>query len=115
MTSSNKNLNGWRQSVRNEAQHAVEQHTWALARRKDEAIELSIDFDFLKPASKSKKVTQMTTRPDLDKLVRAVGDALTGILYEDDSQVVLVRARKQYALSTGARIEVLARPVREVG
>jgi len=112
VTSSNKNLNGWRQSVGNQAQHAVELHNWALARRKDEAIELSIDFDFLKPASKSKKITRMTTRPDLDKLVRAVGDALTGIIYEDDSQVVLVRARKQYALATGATIEVVARGVK---
>lgn len=29
-----------------------------------------------------------TQKPDLDKLIRAVGDALTGVAYCDDSQVV---------------------------
>jgi Holliday junction resolvase RusA-like endonuclease len=33
-------------------------------------------------------------RPDLDKLVRAVMDALTGTCYTDDSQVVRLRASK---------------------
>jgi crossover junction endodeoxyribonuclease RusA len=37
-----------------------------------------------------------TTKPDLDKLVRAVGDALTGVVLWDDSRIVDVRARKHY-------------------
>lgn len=36
-------------------------------------------------------------RPDLDKLLRAVLDALTGVLWVDDSQVVEVFARKRWA------------------
>ena len=36
------------------------------------------------------------TKPDLDKLLRAVGDALSGIVWRDDSQVVHVRAVKRY-------------------
>jgi Holliday junction resolvase RusA-like endonuclease len=32
--------------------------------------------------------------PDLDKLVRAVLDALTGIAYLDDKQVVAINARR---------------------
>lgn len=35
-------------------------------------------------------------RPDLDKLLRAVLDALTGITYRDDSQVCGLDARKVY-------------------
>jgi Holliday junction resolvase RusA-like endonuclease len=35
--------------------------------------------------------------PDLDKLVRAVLDALTGVCYEDDAQVVSLGARKVYS------------------
>jgi len=35
-------------------------------------------------------------RPDLDKLVRAVGDALTGIVAADDAAFVQVVARKHY-------------------
>jgi hypothetical protein len=36
-------------------------------------------------------------KPDLDKLVRAVGDALTGILYRDDAQIVSLNASKRFA------------------
>ena len=37
------------------------------------------------------------TMPDLDKLVRAVGDALTRLAWRDDSQIVAWHAYKQYA------------------
>jgi Holliday junction resolvase RusA-like endonuclease len=38
--------------------------------------------------------------PDLDKLVRAVLDALTQVTFRDDSQVVGIIAMKRYATST---------------
>lgn len=38
-----------------------------------------------------------TVRPDVTKLVRGVEDALTGICWRDDAQVVLQTARKLYA------------------
>lgn len=38
-------------------------------------------------------------RPDLDKLVRAVLDALTGTAYSDDAAVTELRARKTYVAS----------------
>jgi len=43
-------------------------------------------------------------QPDLDKLVRAVLDALTGVCYTDDSQVVELNASKVYGDET--RIEI---------
>ena len=36
-------------------------------------------------------------KPDVDKLSRAVMDALTGVLYRDDSQVTSKWVRKRYA------------------
>lgn len=36
------------------------------------------------------------TRPDVDKLLRAIGDAITGIVCRDDAQLVIVRAEKHY-------------------
>jgi len=48
---------------------------------------------------------------DLDKLVRAVFDALTGIAYDDDSQVFDLHAERRYAVGyekTGAIITVTA-------
>jgi Holliday junction resolvase RusA-like endonuclease len=38
-----------------------------------------------------------TVRPDIDKLSRAVLDALTGIVWRDDGQVVQKHATKRYA------------------
>lgn len=39
-------------------------------------------------------------RPDLDKLVRGVLDALTGVCYDDDSQVVTIQAEKVFHTAT---------------
>lgn len=49
-------------------------------------------------------------RPDLDKLVRAVLDALSGIAFVDDSQVVGINAGKEYgnAASAELRWDVIA-------
>lgn len=38
----------------------------------------------------------VTRTPDLDKLVRAVGDALTGIVWKDDSHISRIQAEKCY-------------------
>ena len=44
--------------------------------------------------------------PDLDKLIRAILDALTGIVWRDDGQVVDIIARKVYASNPGVDIVV---------
>jgi crossover junction endodeoxyribonuclease RusA len=51
--------------------------------------------------------TFKATNPDLDKLCRAVADALqiAGIL-QDDSQIVILEARKLYGHPYGVRVEV---------
>jgi Holliday junction resolvase RusA-like endonuclease len=46
-----------------------------------------------------------TARPDTTKLLRAVEDALTGIVWRDDAQIVRQHAEKRYAESV-ARVEV---------
>ena len=38
-----------------------------------------------------------TVKPDIDKLTRCVLDALTSVVWKDDSQVICVRAYKRYA------------------
>lgn len=52
-----------------------------------------------------------TVRPDLLKLARAVEDALTGIVYRDDSLIVVERLRKSYG--EPARIDVAVAPLDE--
>lgn len=48
-----------------------------------------------------------TSKPDLDKLIRCVKDALTGVAWVDDSQVVQVRAAKVFNHNPGAKIEIM--------
>lgn len=38
-----------------------------------------------------------TTRPDVTKLTRAVEDAMTGVLYHDDAQIVQQAVKRRYA------------------
>ena len=45
---------------------------------------------------------------DLDKLIRAVGDALTGLAYTDDSRVVQLQASKVHGTTPGVHITVEA-------
>lgn len=48
-----------------------------------------------------------TGKPDVDKLARAVLDALTGIVWADDAQVAGLAAYKRYAVElTGAEVTV---------
>lgn len=48
----------------------------------------------------------VSTRPDLDKLCRAVLDAAQGIVYQDDAQVCSLRARKVYGQCPGVTIRI---------
>ena len=73
---------------------------------------VTIHFGILRPKAQTelrhgKRVVKMeyyytrpAQQPDIDKLVRAVLDALTGVCYEDDAQVVMLLATKQYAEET---------------
>jgi Holliday junction resolvase RusA-like endonuclease len=70
-------------------------------------VYLSLKFIFPRPKShygtgknaatlKANAHEYHTTKPDLDKLVRCVKDALTGIVWVDDSVVVFISAVKLY-------------------
>lgn len=60
-------------------------------------VRITIDFYFTKPASVNKSRLFPSVPPDLDKLCRATFDALKGIAWVDDGQVVQVKAAKLYA------------------
>lgn len=64
----------------------------------DGAVRLELGFVMPRPKSAPKKSTPAAVkRPDLDKLVRAVMDAITGVVVVDDSQVVHLVATKRIA------------------
>lgn len=60
-----------------------------------------LELEFVLPrvtALPKRRIVPHTSKPDLDKLTRAALDALTGVLYEDDSQVCAIVATKRYAM-----------------
>ena len=60
-------------------------------------VRVWIHFYLPRPKNLPKKVWSVQTKkPDVDKLARAVLDGMTGVFYEDDSQVVELMATKQY-------------------
>lgn len=67
---------------------------------------VTMDLVFFMPKPKTVKRTFPSVAPDLDKLIRAVLDALTGIAYEDDGQVCSIHAHKIYGERAGILIRV---------
>jgi Holliday junction resolvase RusA-like endonuclease len=50
----------------------------------------------------------MSVKPDIDKLSRSVLDCLSGRIIKDDSQVVILNARKEYTdKSPGVLVRVM--------
>jgi crossover junction endodeoxyribonuclease RusA len=62
---------------------------------------IHIDLEFVMPRPKNTPKTRSTPpatkRPDIDKLARAVLDAITAICYHDDSQVTHLNNTKRIA------------------
>lgn len=67
-------------------------------------VTVDLVFRLLKP--KTVKRDAPHVKPDLDKLTRAVLDALTGYAYHDDGQVTRITATKVYAPKAGVTITV---------
>ena len=89
VTSANKNLAGWRRLIADMAQGHLPAPT-------DSPVVVDMTFSFPKPKSSPKRRLYPDGRPDLDKCVRAVLDAITHILITDDSRVVGITARKVF-------------------
>ena len=68
------------------------------------AVRLELRFVLVKP--KTVKREYPTVAPDLDHYIRASFDALSGIAYKDDSQVVEVIASKLYGDTPGVGVTV---------
>lgn len=97
---------GWRESIAWAARAA---HLQLIKR--PQAVRLEIDFYFERPRSHANKGTKAPPRPsisppDIDKLQRSVLDALSGIAYDDDRQVVEIVAAKHYGERPHARITI---------
>lgn len=73
---------------------------------------LTLRFFLQRPKSHPKRrITWPTGRPDASKLARAVEDALTGICFKDDAQIVSLGVSKEWGLRPGVEVEVELDPM----
>lgn len=104
LTSDNAKLKPWRQDVGQCA--LIERIKSADFARKGTAVNVEVFFYLQKPKSAKKSDLIPTRKPDIDKLGRAVLDSLTGILFDDDSQVCDLRLTKAYGVPERTEIKV---------
>lgn len=108
-----KTLPAWRKSVSWYAQQAMQGREMFTG-----AVLLYARFHFQRPKSHYTKKRnlrkgirrRMTARPDLSKLVRAIEDSMTKIVYKDDSQITDVRASKHY-IDTESYVIIEVHPI----
>jgi Holliday junction resolvase RusA-like endonuclease len=101
-------LSQWRHDIGEAAQRAGVPCT-------DGPAELVATFSFARPKSHHGKrglrpsaPAQHIQRPDIDKLARALLDALTSIAYTDDRHVTTLTLHKQWSDAPGCVVHVLA-------
>lgn len=94
MIEQSKAVGPWRERVA----YAASQQRGGQIIPRDVPLRVVLHFVMPRPASCPKRSTPAATkRPDADKMIRAVFDALTGVTWTDDSQVVAVSAFKRLA------------------
>jgi Holliday junction resolvase RusA-like endonuclease len=71
-------------------------------------VRVMATFVFVRPPTAPKKRTEHVVKPDVDKLLRAVFDSLSGVAISDDAQIVQVFAKKEYGPEAYVRIVIEA-------
>lgn len=95
-------LKSWRNLVGVRAGQAMRSKPWGCP--------VKLQCEFVLPRFQShyttkgelKKDAPVVPRGDLDKYLRAIGDAMTGIVYVDDTQIVRIVATKRFSKSKNA-------------
>lgn len=99
----------YEKSVR--AAYLEEYPTGLLTWQDKEPLEMIVNAYFEIPKSASKKAKQKmlleqfpTKKPDADNIIKSIADALNGIAYADDSQIVQATVNKWWAEESKAEI-----------
>ena len=117
MREANKNLPQWRTDVAQAADFAMDGHELLTG-----PLLLDVAFIFVRPASHFTKTGKLVKGApdaptghnlgDTSKLVRAVEDAMQGIVYKDDAQITtLGRPRKRWGIAAATYITVQPDPL----
>lgn len=88
-----KPLLDWRGDIA----HAAQEASQGEFAPRGVPVSMAAIFRLQRPKSAPKRVLCPTTKPDSDKLLRSLFDALSGVIYADDSQVVKHTVEKRYA------------------
>ena len=110
MIESSKHVAAWREWVRLKASQAMTESREEIL---SGPLAISILFLFDRPKKHSttkglrpEAPNYHTSKPDVDKLLRAVLDAMTGVVFTDDSQVASVSCLKKYGRAAMTEIEI---------
>lgn len=101
-------LKPWEDCVRAAARRAVGRSEQYPLWPAGIPVRIEVTFVLTRPTrSPGRRRGWPSVKPDLSKLVRGLEDALTGIVYGDDAQIVSLTARKVYETEgSGVRAEV---------
>lgn len=105
ITSDNKKTKPWKQEIAGAADDVMQKRKLSVF----EGVPVSVccHFYFDRPKSLKKSILCKMTKPDIDKLARAVLDALTGTIFKDDAQVVSLLLGKSFDSRPRAEIGVI--------
>lgn len=113
ITETNRNVKSWQQLVAEGANQALLQLPAAERRLLEHAVRLTIAFYLPRPKKHAKRgvFVPHCVAPDIDKLERAILDALSQVVYADDKQVTEVIKGKYYAaVDEPAHVDVRVEP-----
>jgi Holliday junction resolvase RusA-like endonuclease len=102
---SGKRLRAYRKELAAEAMRAVSDAALPLpVFGKHVPVCLMVTFHLLRPRTVTKKRHYPVVSPDIDKLMRSTNDALAGIVFVNDAQVVEVGMLKVYGDFEGVSV-----------
>ncbi len=108
VTSDNPKLKGWRKDVARACPRPRELMKGP--------VRLMVAFYLPRPKALRARPTPHTKKPDVDKLARGICDALTQVVWEDDSQVAQMKVTKEYAgVGESPRAVIVVTPLQPEG
>ena len=113
ITETNRNVASWQQLVAEGASREIARLPETDRVLLDAGVRLTIAFYLPRPKKFSRRgaFVHHLTKPDLDRLERAILDALTAVAYHDDKQVTEIISGKYYAaVNAPARVDIAVEP-----
>ncbi|NBK24685.1 MAG: RusA family crossover junction endodeoxyribonuclease [Spirochaetia bacterium] len=112
-TNANPKTKDWQNRISLQAQTCRGDSYIPKTDRGDDGVGLIVRFMFPRPKSDKRGKRLATVKPDLDKLVRTIGDALTGVVFDDDSQIISICASKDYVDDGAPYVDIIVNCIQQ--